>query len=99
MKKVAFRDFLSLLGVDCRFLSMARTLQILCVDDDPLLRRMYAVVLGRLSYTATIVETVREALGYLDTAGHGFDLVLADWNLPEGGEDFAARLSEIDNDL
>ncbi len=57
-------------------------MNILLVEDDPLLSDQIAMLLKRESYTCDVCHTVADASEACDT--HSYQLILMDWNLPDG---------------
>jgi len=72
-------------------LASAHPLRILVVEDNPVNQRVTERMLSRLGYTATVVETGKEALAAVEGDGRrgdgehapAFDLVLMDLHMPE----------------
>ncbi|HZS83959.1 MAG TPA: response regulator [Stellaceae bacterium] len=56
--------------------------RILIVEDDPSVRAIFELVLGSRRYLVDAVSTATDAGLLLDL--HPYDLVVADWNLPDG---------------
>ncbi len=56
--------------------------RILVIDDDDLIQDLFALALRDEGYTVDVAATVAEANQQLDT--RPFDLVIADWHLPDG---------------
>lgn len=53
--------------------------RVLCVDDDPLVRRVYAAVLRNAGHRVTLAATLDDAVDILET--EGFDLLISDYRL------------------
>ncbi len=65
----------------------------LIVDDEPDIRELLAITLGRMDIDCTTAADVSEAKRHLDTAH--FDLCLTDMNLPDGnGLDLVAYIAQ-----
>ena len=56
--------------------------RILLVEDEPEIRAVLDEALRDKSYAVDFAGTVREAKGWL--ASQTYDLVIADWKLPDG---------------
>ncbi len=57
-------------------------MRILCVDDDPLVRRVYAAVLGDAGHDVQLAASVDEAVAVLEC--ERFDVLIADYRLGYG---------------
>jgi DNA-binding response OmpR family regulator len=57
-------------------------MNILLLEDDPLLSEQIATLLTKERYTCDVCHTVTEASGACDT--NSYQLILMDWNLPDG---------------
>lgn len=57
-------------------------LHVLCVDDDPVSRRVAVLALIRPGWTVEIVNDGREALERLASVPRGFDLIVIDHCMP-----------------
>jgi DNA-binding NtrC family response regulator len=60
----------------------SRSLDVLVVDDEPLIRWSLRQALADRGHTVTTAGTGREALAAL-ASGHGFDVVVLDYRLPD----------------
>ena len=78
-------------GTTVRLVLPARVRQVLLVDDDPMLRRALAMVLGRAGYDLLQAGDGAEALALAE--GRRIDLVVSDLSMPRmGGLELAQAL-------
>lgn len=74
------------------FRLVLRLMNLLLLDDHPLVRQGLATLLAQAGATVRTASAPAEALAMLD-AGAAFDVVLLDWNLP--GSDGAATVAAL----
>ncbi|NRF67426.1 PAS domain S-box protein [Aquincola sp. S2] len=73
-----------------------RPRHILCIDDDEVMRLTEEGLLTSLGYLVTGCETGREAIEAVRAAPFAFDLVIADYNMPDlSGIDVARALARV----
>ena len=74
------------------------TPRVLVVDDEPSLRDMLRIVLGRDGYRVTVAATGREAIELLDRSP--FDLLISDIRMPDvGGVDVLRAAKAANRDM
>lgn len=71
-----------------------RSLQILLVEDNPLVTDTFIALLGATGHSVTATQDGEEAWGLFDRHGGKFDVVLADYNMPRlNGADLLQRMT------
>ncbi len=74
--------------------------RVLLVDDNESLLRLGTLLLTRLGYVTTAVQSGVEALQAFRSDPQSYDAVITDWNMPEmSGAELVQRLEEIRRDV
>lgn len=73
--------------------TLFRGKRIYCIDDDPLITKLYKIILQEYGAAVTTENQPLEALARLNTSGTHYDLVITDIKMPElTGYELLARL-------
>ena len=73
---------------------------LLCVDDDPGIRELYAAMLGTYEYEVLVAEGGHQALDLFRSKVKEIDAVISDYEMPGmNGAQLAAELKSYDPDI